>query len=46
VIFKNLGVKDGIPRFREDAWAVNDFPTAEDRAMKRSGPFFEKVNSM
>jgi enediyne biosynthesis protein E4 len=43
VIFKNLGVKDGIPRFREDAWAVNDFPTAEDRAMKRSGPFFEKM---
>src|SRR5262249_8261406 len=43
VIFKNLGVKNGIPRFRDDAWAVNDFPTAEDRAMKRAGPFFEKV---
>jgi hypothetical protein len=43
VIFKNLGVNDGLPRFREDAWAVNDFPTAEDRALKRSGPLFEKI---
>jgi hypothetical protein len=43
VIFRNLGVKDGLPRFRDDAWAVNDFPTAEDRAIKRSGPLFEKV---
>jgi len=43
VIFKNLGVKDGLPRFRDDAWAVNDFPTAEDRALRRSGPFFDKV---
>ena len=43
VIYKNLGVKDGIPRFREDAWAVNDFPTAEDKALKRAGPLFDKV---
>ncbi len=43
VIYKGLGVKDGVPQFRDDAWGVNDFPTAEDVALKRSGPFFEKV---
>jgi len=43
VIYKGIGVKDGIPRFREDAWAVNDFPTAEDKALKRSGPLFDKI---
>src|SRR5262249_53427551 len=46
VIFKNLGVKDGIPRFRDDAWGVNDFPTGEDRAPKGgTGAFFKKVLS-
>ena len=44
VIFRNLGVEGGIPRFRTDALAVNDFPTAEDRAITRAGPFFDKVN--
>jgi enediyne biosynthesis protein E4 len=43
VIYRNLGGKDGVPRFREDAWAVNDFPTTEDKAIKRSGPLFEKI---
>ncbi len=43
LIFKNLGVKDGLPRFREDALAVNDFPTAEDRKMADVGAFFEKM---
>ncbi|HKB41019.1 MAG TPA: CRTAC1 family protein, partial [Gemmataceae bacterium] len=43
VIFRNLGVKDGLPRFREDALAVNDFPTAEDRAVRRSGQLFDKI---
>src|SRR5204863_3288140 len=43
VIYRNLGVKDGIPRFREDAWGVNDFPTAEDLALKGSNPLFQKV---
>jgi hypothetical protein len=43
VIFRNLGVKDGRPRFREDAWAVNDFPTDEDKALKGSGPLFDKM---
>lgn len=43
VIFKNLGVRGGIPKFREDTWAVNDFPTEEDKALKRAGPLFDKV---
>jgi hypothetical protein len=43
VIFKNQGIKDGLPRFHEDALAVNDFPTEEDRKMASVGPFFEKM---
>jgi hypothetical protein len=36
-------VEGGVPRFRDDAWSVNDFPTAEDRALADSGKMFEKV---
>ncbi len=43
VIFKNLGVKDGLPQFKEDALGVNDFPTAEDRKLPGAGPFFDKL---
>jgi hypothetical protein len=44
VIFRHQReVRDGVPRFRDDAWAVNDFPTAEDRAITDSGRMFEKV---
>jgi hypothetical protein len=43
VIFKHLGVKQGLPQFREDALAVNDFPTDEDRSIKSSGKLFEKM---
>ena len=43
LIFKHLGVKGGLPQFREDALAVNDFPTAEDKTIKRSGTMFEKI---
>jgi hypothetical protein len=32
-----------VPRFQTNALAVNDFPTAQDRAIKRTGPFFEKM---
>src|SRR6185437_1064393 len=31
VIYRNLGVKDGLPRFAETGWQVNDFPTQADR---------------
>ncbi len=44
VIFKNLGSQDSSgPRFRDDAWSVNDFPTAEDKALRRSGALFDKI---
>jgi hypothetical protein len=43
VIFKNMGVKDGMPRFHEDVLAVNDFPIEEDRKMADVGKFFEKM---
>lgn len=44
IIYRNLGVRGGIPRFRQDAWAVNDFPTADDTGTpRRTGAFFDKV---
>jgi len=43
LIFKNLGIAGGLPRFEETALAVNDFPNDTDTAIKRSGPFFEKM---
>jgi enediyne biosynthesis protein E4 len=44
VIFRHQGeISAGVPRFRDDAWAVNDFPTAADRAIADSGKMFEKV---
>lgn len=43
VIFRHLGNRGDIPQFREFALAVNDFPTEADRAIKRSGTFFENM---
>lgn len=43
VIYRNVGNKDGIPRFQENAWGVNDFPTKEDRATKRSADLFNRI---
>jgi hypothetical protein len=43
LIFRNLGVKDGLPRFAETALSAIDFPTAEDKAVKNTGAFFDKV---
>ena len=44
IIFKNLGVnKDGVPRFSNDGWAVNDFPTNEDKNLKSSAKLFDKL---
>jgi enediyne biosynthesis protein E4 len=42
-IFKHQGLTDGLPRFRCDALAVNDFPTVEDLAVKSTGKFFDKM---
>lgn len=45
VIFQNLGVEaaTGVPRFREDALAVNDFPTPDDIKLAGTGEFFDKL---
>ncbi len=43
LIYKNLGVRDGLPRFREEAWAINDFPDDEDRKQRSSGKLFAKM---
>lgn len=44
VIFRHQGaLEGGVPRFRDDSWGVNDFPTAEDRGLADSGKMFEKV---
>lgn len=43
MIYKNLGVRDGIPRFREEAWAVNDFPNAEERSNRRGTQLNDKT---
>ncbi len=43
LIFRNVGNVDAIPRFRQFALGVNDFPTGEDVTIKRSGAFFEKM---
>lgn len=43
VIFKHLGVRSGLPQFREDALAVNDFPTPELKAIKKTGEVFDKI---
>lgn len=44
LIFRNTGIgADGTPKFVQHALAVNDFPNEADRAIKRSGTFFEKM---
>jgi len=43
VIFKHLGLKEGVPQFRCDALGVNDFPTAENLAVTGTGAFFDKM---
>ena len=43
LIFKHTGLKDGLPLFKEDTLALNDFPTPEDRKINRSGQLFDKL---
>jgi hypothetical protein len=43
IIFKNLGSAGGVPKFRADAWSVNDWPSKEQLAVKGTGPFFDKI---
>jgi enediyne biosynthesis protein E4 len=45
-IARHVGMENGIPKFREDAMAINDFPTQEDKIVASKGStdkFFEKV---
>jgi hypothetical protein len=43
VIFRNVGRSGELPRFQQDTLSVNDFPTPADKAIKRSGTFFDKM---
>lgn len=43
LVFKNVTKKAGEPRFETTALDVNEFPTAEHRAIKRSGTFFDRM---
>lgn len=43
VIFRNLGIRDGLPRFEAHALGVNGFPTDADRAVRRTGAFFDRM---
>jgi hypothetical protein len=43
VIFRNLGIQRGLPKFKAEALRVNDFPTASDLAEKNTGKFFDKM---
>ncbi len=45
LIFRNLGnqKKSSNPTFLADALSVNDFPTPEDKAIRSSGKFFNKM---
>lgn len=36
LIFKNLGVKNGLPHFRADSWSVNDSPNATELGLKKT----------
>jgi enediyne biosynthesis protein E4 len=42
-IAKHLGILNGIPRFKEDAMKINDFPTNEDKGINASKQLFEKM---
>jgi len=44
IIFQNQGVTGGVSKFRCDALSVNDFPTADDLAVRRNGALFDKIN--
>jgi hypothetical protein len=45
LIYRNAGVRDGIPHFAEDVMAVNDFPNAQDRSPGRSGTAFDRFRA-
>ncbi len=42
IIFRNTGIKNGLPKFVLDGWDVNDFPKA-DEAAKSGGQFYKDM---
>lgn len=43
VIFRHHGIRDGLPRFRDGAAGVNDFPNKSDLQIKKTGEFFDNM---
>lgn len=44
LICRNTGqLRNGLPQFRQTTLGVNNFPTEEDRQIRRSGTFFDKM---
>lgn len=43
LVFRGLGVKDGVPRFETGALDVNDFPSEGDRKEKNTGALFKRM---
>ena len=43
VIFRNLGLHDGIPRFSAAALEANDYPTDQDSTIESTQRFFEHL---
>jgi hypothetical protein len=44
LIFRNQGATNGSAvKFKQDMLSANDFPNAEDRAIQRTGTFFDKM---
>jgi enediyne biosynthesis protein E4 len=45
IIHRGQGIQNGLPKFQIEGWDVNDFPTAEDRLLPGSGPFYDKMKA-
>ena len=43
MIYRNMGAKDGIPRFYEEAWGVNNWPTAADIKSVEGDAFYRRI---
>ena len=43
ILFRNVSKQRGKLQFRVEGLSVNDFPNADDRAVKRTGAFFGKM---
>ncbi len=43
IIFRHTGIQQGVPGFQLHGWDVNDYPTAADQALRRTGDFYKKM---